>query len=147
MIKVHKRVTIDAPIKEVFELIAAPERYSAHLKAIRDIKALPGRERSYSWHAEVMGVPLTWEADIGPYEPPNRYCWTSTKGFKNSGSYRLDTLPGGSTLVNFDMECHLSSSLADNLIAPIAGPLVGPLMEKMATEVLYSVKEMLEGKG
>jgi uncharacterized membrane protein len=138
--KITKVVDIQSSPEKVFDLISMVEDFFSYSTLIKEVKKLAPKK--YRWTVEIAGISFEWDAVITQFERPVKFGWSSVKGLKNSGAYKLRAVDGG-TRVYFTMEYHLPLGILDRL----AGSLMENFMESVAQEVLTNVKRRLEGKG
>lgn len=131
-------VEIKAAPESVYDLITQVEDFCLYSKLIKSIKAI--KPYTYHWTARVAGVTLDWDAVVTEDVRPRRFAWQSTSGFTNSGCYTLKPSETG-TVVSFEMEYHLSSSILEKATLPFTSPF----FQKVTNEILTHVKERLEG--
>lgn len=134
---IFERITIDADIDAVFDLIARIEEFPLYADALKSVRKV-GRN-TYRWVAQAGGTTLEWDSVITEFRRPTRLAWRSIRGFANSGSYTLAPSPAG-TLVSIAVEVGFPNRLMETLMAP----LVTPLARSLAAEILHRVKLRLE---
>ncbi len=138
MPSIIKRVFIRASQERVFDLISDVESFPNYSKHIKEINLVsPGK---YNWRVEFFGKSYTWKANVKS-DPPKHYAWQSTTGIYNAGSYTLEALGEGTSVV-FKMEYRTPFSLLDK----ITGPIVEGLMRAISSELIAKVKTELEGE-
>ncbi len=136
MASITKRVFIRAHQERVFDLISDVESFPSYSKHIKETRFIsPGK---YAWRVEFFGKSFTWKANVSS-DPPKHYAWQSTTGIYNAGSYTLEPLGEGTSVV-FKMEYRMPFSLLDK----ITGPIVEGLMRAISTELITKVKSKLE---
>ena len=137
MRSITKRLFIRASPERVFDLISDVEHFPHYSKHIKEVKLIsPGK---YAWRVEFFSKSFTWKANVKS-DPPKSYTWQSTTGIYNAGSYMLEPLGEGTSVV-FKMEYHMPFSLLDK----ITGPIVEGLMKSISSELITKVKSELEG--
>ncbi len=142
MATIRHDILIDAPLEDVFDIIARVEGFKNYSKLIRDIKEVSPRR--YFWKIEYLGIGFEWEAEVIEFERPRRFAWRSVSGTYNAGSYTLESTEGGNgTKVSFEIEFHLHSHFIDAL----ASPFMSHAMDTVATEMLDNIKRELNSKG
>lgn len=134
---IERVVEIKASPEKVFDLIARPEDFSEYSSLVKKVTATG--DETYHWVAGIYGIEVEWDAKVVEKIKPERFAWQSIKGVENSGSYTLKPIEGG-TMVIFHMEYHLPSAVLENLARVFAGGFI----EKMASELLENVKDVLE---
>ncbi len=136
MASITKRVFIRAPQEEVFDLISDVEGFPSYSKHIKEIKLVsPGK---YAWCVEFFGKSYSWKAVVKS-DPPKTYTWQSTTGIYNAGSYTLEPLGEGTSVI-FKMEYRMPFSLLDK----ITGPITAGLMSAISAALIAKVMAILE---
>jgi uncharacterized membrane protein len=78
-ITVQKTISINAPIKKVFELWSRHENFPRFMSRVREVKDL-GNGRYHWTVAGPAGIPVEWEAVITKLEPDRLIAWQSAPG-------------------------------------------------------------------
>jgi uncharacterized membrane protein len=78
-ITVRKTITINAPVKKVFELWSRHENFPQFMSRVREVKDL-GNGRYHWTVAGPAGIPVEWEAVITRLEPDRLISWQSAPG-------------------------------------------------------------------
>ncbi len=78
-ITVQKTITINAPVRKVFELWSRHENFPQFMSRVREVKDLSNGR--YHWKvAGPAGIPVEWEAVITKLEPDRLIAWQSAPG-------------------------------------------------------------------
>lgn len=114
MAKIEHVTCIKAPVEEVYDYIAHPERNKEWIAdVIESEKTTEGPNRVGSRFRFVtrapMGLHVAAEAEITAMEPPRRLEFRSITGFEHRGSWELDTHNNGCTWVRFRIEYRLNT--------------------------------------
>jgi uncharacterized membrane protein len=75
-IDVRKTITINAPVRKVFELWSRHENFPQFMSRVREVKDL-GNGRYHWTVAGPAGIPVEWEAVITKLEPDRLIVWQS----------------------------------------------------------------------
>ena len=75
-ITVRKTITINAPVRKVFELWSRHENFPQFMSRVREVKDL-GNGRYHWTVAGPAGIPVEWEAVITKLEPDRLIAWQS----------------------------------------------------------------------
>src|SRR6266508_1104712 len=78
-ITVRKTITINAPVRKVFELWSRHENFPSFMSRVREVKDL-GNGRYHWTVAGPAGIPVEWEAVITKLEPDRLIAWQSAPG-------------------------------------------------------------------
>ncbi len=78
-IAVQKTITINAPVRKVFELWSHHENFPHFMSRVREVKDL-GNGRYHWTVAGPAGIPVEWEAVITKLEPDRLIAWQSAPG-------------------------------------------------------------------
>lgn len=112
MAAIEQTVTIKAPIEDVYEYIAHPERNKEWIPdVVESVKLTDGPNRPGSRFRFVTRAPLglrvTAEAAIVTMDPPHLLEFCSTRGFEHCGRWELQS-ENGATRVRFRIRYRLS---------------------------------------
>lgn len=134
---ISESTTINAEIEDVFDLISRVEEFPLYASMLKEVREIG--PRTYRWTALVRGLTLTWDSVIVEFQRPSRLTWRSIRGFKNSGTYNLISIPNG-TEVELTVEYNFEGGLLDGLM----GALTIPLARTGAASILAKVRNRLE---
>lgn len=135
----RKQVTINASPEAIFGIISDLPTFAGLSRYIEDI--LLTDDRRARWTVRIAGIPLEWDALVTDNRPPLRFAWKSTSGVRNSGTWRLRPVDGG-TRVDFGMTFHLPGGMDFLLDSRVFRQFVDDLNE----EILQNLKTMLAEK-
>lgn len=113
-------VEIDAPRDDVFDVVAATDRWPELITVIDDGEVLTPHARGEGvelhWYVRVVGVTVEVFETIDGYEPPELLTWTSLdrSAWSHEGGIRFEDA-GGSTKVYAWMDYDVPS-VADNAL-------------------------------
>jgi uncharacterized membrane protein len=117
----QKTLTLQAPVREVFDLFCNPEnfpRFMAHLVEVRRLD-----DRRHRWVAKgPAGVPVEWESEITELEPDRIVAWRSVPGslIDNRGSVRFQG-QDDTTRVDIRLSYHPPAGTVGHLVASLFG--------------------------
>ena len=137
---------IDAPLAEVWDLVADVERapeWQGGLKGLWAIERDASR-RATLCESETDGKVRTIKSTVRfSYEEPTRLSWTQEKGELKSveGSWTLEDLGNDRTHVTYDLEVDLGRMLGMVIRGPLVDLLRGMLVNARAGEL----KKAIEG--
>lgn len=134
---ISQSVTINADVETVFDLISRVEEFPLYASMLKEVREID--HHTYRWVARVRGLTVSWNSVITEFHRPTRLAWRSTRGFKNSGTYRLTKIREG-TRVELTIEYNFQGGLLDGLMET----LVFPLARAAAASILAKVKARLE---
>ncbi len=137
MARISESVTIEAEREAVFDLISRVEAFPLYADALKEVEKIG--YRTYRWVARVHGFALSWDSTITEFRRPVRLAWRSIRGFKNSGTYKLTKVAGGTKV-----ELSIGYSFEGGRIGELMEGLVAPVTRVAAAAILQRVKERLE---
>lgn len=136
---------IDAPLEEVWALVADVARAPEWQGGLKDIEPL---ERDAEGRATL--VESETDAKVRSvksivrftYEPPTRLSWTQEKGELKSvvGSWELEDLGEGRTRATYDLEVDLGRMLGLVIRGPVVDVLRGMLVGARAGELKQAIE-------
>lgn len=130
-IEVHKTITVNAPVEQVFDFWTKYEnfpRFMSHLREVRDL----GDGRSH-WTAKIpSGATVSWNAVITRLVPNEVLEWRSEPGsaIDNAGCIRFETTPEGATRVNIRLTYHPPGGALGHFAARLFGADPKSLMDE-----------------
>lgn len=136
---------IDAPLAEVWELVADVERapdWQGGLKGLWPIER-DGEGRATLCESETDGKVRTIKSTVRfSYEEPTRLTWTQEEGELKSveGSWTLSDLGGDRTEATYDLEVDLGRVLGLVIRGPMVDLLRGMLVNARAGELKRAVE-------
>ena len=137
MAAISQFVTIEAEREAIFDLISCVEEFPLYAHALKEVERIG--YRTYRWVACVRGFTLSWDSTITEFHRPVRLAWRSIRGFKNSGTYKLTKIAGGTKV-----ELSIEYSLQAGALGRLMEALVTPVTHAAAAAILQRVKERLE---
>ena len=136
---------IDAPLDEVWRLVADVERAPEWQGGLNSLEALErdnaGRATLCETHTDATVKTIRAEIRFS-YEPPTRLTWTQEHGELKSvqGSWELEDLGEGRTRATYNIEADLGRMLG----MLIRGPLVDALRHMLAGARANELKKAIE---
>ena len=144
MTKVSSSITINKPIKEVFEYMASPHNGPAFIPNLNENTNIFPEEngvgQKFDWRFNMAGVDLRGKAEVTEYVPPTKVVISSKGDADSTWTYTM-TEAGGSTkvLVEIDYE------LAETAMQRIANKaVISKLAQKTTDQMLENLKVILE---
>src|SRR3990167_8596481 len=107
MSKVSSSITINKPIKEVFEYAASPHNGPAFIPNLNENINIhpeqPGVGQKFDWRFNMGGVDLRGQAEVAEYDPPHKAKIVSTGASNSTWIYSFQEEDSG-TKVSLDIE-------------------------------------------
>jgi uncharacterized membrane protein len=121
-ITVQKTITINAPIKKVFELWSRHENFPHFMSRVREVKDL-GNGRYHWTVAGPAGIPVEWEAVITKLEPDRLIAWQSAPGstVEQQGLVRFRPDGDDKTVVDVKLSYYPPAGAIGHAIASLFG--------------------------
>ncbi|MEO9220762.1 MAG: AMP-binding protein, partial [Mycobacteriaceae bacterium] len=104
--RVHEEIYIDAPLEQVWQILADPADYPGLLDSIaafdpEDPDQQPGQRARYTMRFAMGSAEVGGTVEIVEYDPPRDISWTSVTGIDQRGHLRLREASGGRTRLEF----------------------------------------------
>jgi uncharacterized membrane protein len=144
MAKATSSITINKPIKEVFEYMASPHNGPAFTPNLNEnTNIFPEKDsvgQKFDWRFNMAGVDLRGKAEVTEYILPNKVVISSKGDADSTWTYILEEADGGTkVMVEIDYE------LAETAVQRIANKMViNKLAQKTAEQMLDNLKVILE---
>jgi uncharacterized membrane protein len=121
-ITVQKTITINAPIKKVFELWSRHENFPHFMSRVREVKDL-GNGRYHWTVAGPAGIPVEWEAVITKLEPDRLIAWQSAPGsmIEQQGMVRFRADGDDKTVVDVRLSYYPPAGAIGHAVASLFG--------------------------
>lgn len=144
MAKATSSITIDKPIKEVFEYMASPHNGPAFTPNLNENSNIfpekDGLGQKFDWRFNMAGVDLRGKAEVTEYTSPTKVVITSKGDADSTWTYTLEEV-GGSTKVVVEIDYEL----AETAMQRIANKMViSKLAQKTTEQMLDNLKVILE---
>ena len=121
-VEIHKTLTVDARIEDVFDLWLHCERFPLFMEHLRRVEPLG--EGRYRWTAQgPAGLALTWEADVTEIELNRRIGWVSLPGsmIASEGVVQFEETPGGGTRITIRLAYNPPGGVIGHALAVLLG--------------------------
>jgi ribosome-associated toxin RatA of RatAB toxin-antitoxin module len=140
------KAEIDAPLAEVWELVADVERAPEWQGGLKGLWAIErdGEDRATLCESETDGKVRTIKSTVRfSYDEPTRLSWSQEEGELKSveGSWILDELSPDRTRVTYDLEVDLGRMLGLVIRGPLVDLLRGMLVNARAGELKAAVEK------
>ena len=144
MTKVTSSITINKPIKEVFEYMASPRNGPAFIPNLNEnTNIFPEKDgvgQKFDWRFNMAGVDLRGKAEVTEYDAPNRVVISSHGDADSTWIYSLKE-ENGATKV----EVGIDYELAENALQRITNKMViNKLAQNTTEQMLENLKVILE---
>lgn len=144
MTKVSSSITVNKPIKEVFEYMASPHNGPAFIPNLNEnTNIFPEKDgvgQKFDWRFNMAGVDLRGKAEVTEYTPPTKVVISSKGDGDSTWTYALKEVDGGTKVsVEIDYE------LAETALQRIANKaVISKLAQKTTEQMLENLKIILE---
>jgi hypothetical protein len=137
---------IEAPLQDVWTLVADVERAPEWQGGLKDIEALErdGERRATLVESKTDAKVRSVKSIVRfTYDAPTKLSWTQEKGELKSvvGSWVLEDLGGGRTRATYDLEVELGRMLGLVIRGPLVDALRGMLVNARAGELKKAMEE------
>ncbi len=142
MAKIHKSITINAPVERVFDYASHPENLPEIWPSMVEVKNPQRKEdgsHSFDWVYKMAGVHFRGHSDTVEVEKNKHLKLKSTEGIQNTFDWSYSG-ENGTTRV----EMSVDYSVPVPLLGKLAEPFVAKLNEREAQTVLENLKARLE---
>jgi uncharacterized membrane protein len=125
-IDVQKSINIAAPVDDVFNWLAAWERWPHWMTHVREVRSIGGGATSERTHWVVdgpAGKAVEWDAITTRFEPPSLIAWKTAEGasISHAGVIRLVPTDEGSTRVDVHIAYNPILGAAGHAVAALFG--------------------------
>jgi uncharacterized membrane protein len=137
--RISESVTVNANIESVFDLISRVEEFPLYASMLKEVRQIG--YHTYRWVARIRGLTLNWDSTITEFSRPTRLTWRSTRGFENSGTYHLVSIPGGTRVeltIQYSFDGALFGRLMEALVAPIAGDATASVLGRVKNRLEHN---------
>jgi fatty-acyl-CoA synthase len=143
--RVERRILVDAPCEEAWEVISDPANWPRLIHGITRFEARNAKEASvgarYSMRMRVGSADVGGLIELVEFDENRDLAWTSITGIAQRGRWRLRKAPGGSTVVTL----RLSYDAPGGILATIADRLSAPMVGRNLEQSLENLRRELEG--
>jgi uncharacterized membrane protein len=130
-------VTVDAPIREVYDQWTQFEEFPRFMEGVESVVQLD--DRTLDWTAEIGGQRRRWTADITDQTPETRVAWKSTSGADNAGAVLFEPVDSERTRITLRMDVEPEGPVES------AGDALG-FVERRTKGDLERFKEFIENR-
>ena len=119
---VQKTITIDRPVKEIFEVCSRPEEFPNFMSHVRSVEKTG--DSQYRWTVDgIPGIPVTWETRVTETVPDKKIVWESIEGASvtQSGEMHFEEAGDNSTRVSVNMKYSPPAGLIGHAAAGFFG--------------------------
>jgi uncharacterized membrane protein len=95
-------VTVDAPVREVYDQWTQFEEFPRFMEGVESVVQLD--DRTLDWTAEIGGQRRRWTAEITDQTPETRVAWKSTSGADNAGAVLFEPVDSERTRITLRMD-------------------------------------------
>ena len=144
MAKATSSITINKPIKEVFEYMASPHNGPAFTPNLNENTNIfpekDGAGQKFDWRFNMAGVDLRGKAEVTEYTPPTKVIISSKGDADSTWTYTLEEADGGTKVV-----VEINYEIAETALQRIANKMViNKLAQKTTEQMLENLKVILE---
>jgi uncharacterized membrane protein len=121
-VDVHKTITINAPIDQVFEFWQRFENFSLFMSHVQDVRDL-GEGRSHWTVSGPAGATIGWDAEMTQTKPNEVIAWKSIGGsvVQHAGIVHFHETPNRSTQIDVQLTYNPPAGIVGHAIASIFG--------------------------
>jgi uncharacterized membrane protein len=130
-------VTVDAPVREVYDQWTQFEEFPRFMEGVESV--VQRDDRTLDWTAEIGGLRRRWTAQITDQTPDTRVAWKSTSGADNSGAVLFEPVGSDRTRVTLRMDVEPEGPIES------AGDALG-FVERRTKGDLERFKEFIEDR-
>jgi uncharacterized membrane protein len=130
-------VTVDAPIREVYDQWTQFEEFPRFMEGVESVVQLD--DRTLDWTAEIGGQRRRWTAEITDQTPETRVAWKSTSGADNAGAVLFEPVDDDRTRITLRIDVEPEG------LVESAGDALG-FVERRTKGDLERFKEFIENR-
>src|ERR1051326_6993509 len=127
---VEERVTVPAPVAEVYQRWTDFARYPEFMEYVQEVRPVGGGR--YHWSGRLLGTKQEWNTELIDKQETQRLAWRSVQGLPQSATVTFEPLPNNQTEVRLRME-----------YTPPGG-VIGQQLDQLPHLTRRSVKRSLE---
>jgi carbon monoxide dehydrogenase subunit G len=151
--RIEKKMSIDAPIKEVWEFVSEPSNYRGFMAGITRWDVEGPIERGlgarYEMKMKIGSAEFGGLIEVVEFDEPYEIAWTGVTGIDQRGRWRLHERDGGGTNVTLRLGYHAEGGMAGlipdlGLLRLIAERVARPLVAANLQSSLEAVKLRVE---
>jgi uncharacterized membrane protein len=130
-------VTVDAPVREVYDQWTQFEEFPRFMEGVESV--VQRDDRTLDWTAEIGGQRRRWTAEITDQTPDTRVAWKSTSGADNAGAVLFEPVDSERTRITLRMDVEPEGPVES------AGDALG-FVERRTKGDLERFKEFIENR-
>lgn len=130
-------VTVDAPIREVYDQWTQFEEFPRFMEGVESVVQLD--DRTLDWTAKIGGQRRRWTAEITDQTTETRVAWKSTSGADNAGAVLFEPVDSERTRITLRMDVEPEGPVES------AGDALG-FVERRTKGDLERFKEFIENR-
>jgi uncharacterized membrane protein len=141
--KIHKSLTILAPVETIFAYLDDPTHLPLiwdNLKAVTDVEVLPNGGKKFRWTYHMLGQDFEGESVTTVYEPNQMITGVSEEAIRSSFTWRFEPITVNSTDVTLEVDYDVP--------LPIIGKIVEAVLvssnQDEAEKILAQLKAQVE---
>jgi len=138
MANVQKSITVDAPVRSVYDQWTQFESFPQFMDGVKEVRQ-EGDTRLH-WKAQIAGKTEEWDAEITEQIPDRKIAWRSTSGAPNAGIVTFKPVSDTATEVILQLEAQPRSATEK------IGDALGALDRQLTTD-LEKFKRYIEDRG
>ncbi|GHA84173.1 SRPBCC family protein [Modicisalibacter luteus] len=132
MATIEHSAIVHAERERVFALLEQVENFADYSDMIESIEPL-GDSR-YRWHIHAIRMDWTFDVQITERRAPETLAWESVEGVRNTGRYRLESVPEG-TRVTLTVEYHIRNRLLEKAVNKAAQPIANQVSRQILERI------------
>ena len=144
MAKATSSITINKPIKEVFEYMASPRNGPAFIPNLNEnTNIFPEKDgvgQKFDWRFNMAGVDLSGKAEVTEYTPPTKVVISSKGDADSTWTYTLEEADGG-TKVTVEIDYELAATALQRIANKM---VINKIAKRTAEQMLGNLKVILE---
>ncbi len=142
MAKVHKTITIKAPVEKVFAFMNDPHNLPViwpSMVEVKNVSPMPTGGYKFEWVYKMAGMRIDGASETTEYIPNQRIATRSTKGIESHFSWVFEPVAKG-TLLSVDIEY----SVPVPVLGKLAESIIVKQNEREADVLLENLKKRME---
>jgi uncharacterized membrane protein len=142
MAKLHRAVSINAPVEKVFAFVEDPSNFPVvwpSMVDVRNVEKLPSGGRKFDWTYKMAGMKLDGTSQTTEYQPNARIVSKTAGGIESSFVWTFKPEGGGSHL---DVEIEYVVPVP--VLGKLAESIIVKLNEREADVLVANIKDQME---
>ena len=122
-VRVHKTITVNAPVEEVFQFWANFENFPCFMEHVREVRVSRDGRASHWTVTGPAGVPVSFNAEITKIAGHERLAWKTLPGaaVRHAGVIRFEPTPDGGTRLDIRMSYNPVAGAVGHTVAALFG--------------------------